>query len=151
MFGPIAGPTIASQPQRRFRRSEENLMDQPVTHAIRRGRCPRRPLRGARWWCAFVSAAMLAAVIAAPAAASGHAEAVAELPSADQAGEPQPPPKHDPKPKKHPKPGTPSDEEPPPPGPGERITSPAKLTLFEAAGFRYQDTNWYACTSTSAM
>jgi hypothetical protein len=30
-------------------------------------------------------------------------------------------------------------------------TNPPKLNLFATAGFRYQDPNWYACTSTSVM
>ena len=55
------------------------------------------------------------------------------------------------KPKKHPKDQPPADNELGPPGPGERITVPASLNLFAAAGFRYQDPNYYACTATSVM
>jgi hypothetical protein len=65
--------------------------------------------------------------------------------------EPTPPSGREPKPKKRPKPGPWVDVDPDPPGPGERITSPSSLNLFKSAGFRYQDTNWYACTSTSVM
>jgi hypothetical protein len=53
--------------------------------------------------------------------------------------------------KKHPKDQPPADKEQGPPGPGERITVPTSLNLFNAAGFRYQDPNLYACTATSVM
>jgi hypothetical protein len=45
----------------------------------------------------------------------------------------------------------PADEEPEPPGPGDRISSPSSVNLFDAAGFRFQDPNYVACTSTSVM
>jgi hypothetical protein len=64
---------------------------------------------------------------------------------------PTPPTKPEPKPKKHPKDQPPADKEPGPPGPGDRISVPASLNLFAAAGFRYQDPNYYACTATSVM
>jgi hypothetical protein len=64
---------------------------------------------------------------------------------------PTPPTKPEPKPKKHPKGQPPADNDQEPPGPGERITVPASLNLFVAAGFRYQDPNLYACTATSVM
>jgi hypothetical protein len=64
---------------------------------------------------------------------------------------PTPPTKPEPKPKKHPKDQPPADTEPGPPGPGDRIAVPASLNLFAAAGFRYQDPNYYACTATSVM
>ena len=64
---------------------------------------------------------------------------------------PTPPTKPEAKPKKHPKDQPPADLEQDPPGPGERITIPASLNLFNAAGFRYQDPNYYACTATSVM
>ena len=53
--------------------------------------------------------------------------------------------------KKHPKHQPPADKEQEPPGPGDRITVPASLNLFNSAGFRYQDPNLYACTATSVM
>lgn len=64
---------------------------------------------------------------------------------------PTPPTKPEPKPKKHPKDQPPADRDQDPPGPGERIAVPASLNLFNAAGFRYQDPNYYACTATSVM
>ena len=36
-------------------------------------------------------------------------------------------------------------------GPVAAETSPPSMDLFVAAGFRYQDPNWYACTATSTM
>ena len=72
-------------------------------------------------------------------------------PNTDANGEPKPPTKLGPKPGKHPKAGPWVNAEPNPPGPGDRISSPSSLNLFKSAGFRYQDTNWYACTSTSVM
>jgi hypothetical protein len=64
---------------------------------------------------------------------------------------PQPPAEHERKPKKHPKTGMPVDQEPPPPGAGDRIVVTPALNLYRSSGFRYQDTNYYACTATSAM
>ena len=74
-----------------------------------------------------------------------------ERPQPNARPEPTPPSNKEPKPKKRPKPGPWVDLEPEKPGRGDRITSPVALDLFKAAGFRYQDTNWYACTATSAM
>jgi hypothetical protein len=65
--------------------------------------------------------------------------------------QPVPPTTPEPKPKRHPRPAPPADEESPPPGVEEKISVPPSLNLFRSAGFRYQDTNYYACTATSAM
>ena len=64
---------------------------------------------------------------------------------------PAPPSKPEPKPKRHDKVDPIVDEEPDPPGPGDRIVVTKALNLFRAAGFRYQDPNYYACTATSVM
>ena len=64
---------------------------------------------------------------------------------------PTPPSKPEPKPKKHPKLQPPADDEPEPPGSGDRISVPSSLNLFVSSGFRFQDTNYYACTATSAQ
>jgi hypothetical protein len=53
---------------------------------------------------------------------------------------------------RHPHAGTtPIDIEPPPPTPGDRLEVLPALNLFKLAGFRYQDTNFYACTATSVQ
>ena len=67
------------------------------------------------------------------------------------AAEPAPPTTTEPRKGKPPKNQPPTDAEPTPPEPGERITSPVSLNLYKSSGFRYQDTNYYACTSTSVM
>jgi hypothetical protein len=64
--------------------------------------------------------------------------------------EPTPPRGPEPTDRPHPRGGPPIDLEPEPPAPGA-IASPVSLNLFVAAGFRYQDTNYYACTATSAL
>jgi hypothetical protein len=70
---------------------------------------------------------------------------------AAQGEEPTPPKTIKPRPGKLPKRQPPADAEVEPPDGTERIFSPASLNLFKAAGFRYQDTNYYACTATSVM
>jgi hypothetical protein len=85
----------------------------------------------------------------------GDARAASSDPSIDhqaalEAREPRPP-ADDHHPHKPPKAGVPVDEEPGPPGPSEKIDVPVTLNLYRAGGFRYQDTNYYACTATTAM
>ena len=74
-----------------------------------------------------------------------------ERPSADAKPAPTTLTTPDPRPGKPPRAGTVLNDEPDPPGEGDRIVAPASLDLFKSAGFRYQDTNYYACTSTSVM
>ena len=96
----------------------------------------------------LVAAIVLAFAIATPAFAVG--------PSSRGEGrnanaEPQPPKGFEPGPPRHGRPQPPADTEPGPPGAGEKITVPSALNLYRADGFRYQDTNYSACTAASAM
>jgi hypothetical protein len=102
---------------------------------------------------ALIALVALANVVGASALASETLAAPATLeiarPVAPDERQPRPPSEHG----KHrpPKDGVPVDDEPSPPGPKEKLDVPAMLNLFQAAGFRYQDTNYYACTATSVM
>jgi hypothetical protein len=87
------------------------------------------------------------ALAAAPATPSAGGEVVAPdetfpvppVPPAILPGKPMRPPTN----------AGPSDIEPDPPS--SKIDAPATLNLYRSGGFRYQDTNYYACTATSAM
>jgi hypothetical protein len=97
-------------------------------------------------------AVLLAVTLAGPGlAATGRGPAPELHAPAAQGDEPTPPKTIEPKPGKPPKHQPAANTEAAPPEGGERITSPASLNLYKAAGFRYQDTNYYACTSTSVM
>jgi hypothetical protein len=87
---------------------------------------------------------------ASPGAATDLATGTTEVEGSAH-GEPAPPVRPEPKPKRHPKGGGAVDDEPGPPGPGDRITVTSSMNLFMFAGFRYQDPNYYACTATSVM
>jgi hypothetical protein len=100
-------------------------------------------------------ALLLTAAVAGPAFGAGTSP---ERPRAAESwtergreGEPKPPTTGEPRPGKPPKHQPPADHEAEAPDGTERISSPVALNLYRAAGFRYQDTNYYACTSTSVM
>ena len=102
----------------------------------------------------LAGALLLAAALTGPTLAAGAPSAAPIRDVWDERGrqgEPRPPTSSEPRPGKPPKHQPPADREAEPPEGGERITSPTALNLYRAAGFRYQDTNYYACTSTSVM
>jgi hypothetical protein len=79
-----------------------------------------------------------------PATSSAPAEDPTPTPAPDPTPTPDPTPAPDPTPTPDP---TPSPDPTPPPSP----SVPAALDLYVSSGFRYQDPNFSACTSTSAQ